>query len=337
LALPEGHRYRAVGDRSYRPRKASDDVVWERAFPLFAQILAADPRVLTDERRLVSTRRSALARHLYWLAGDAPDQLNPDHAPDAGTIERSALISKGHTSRRSQLAFMSQLRAFRGGFPDLFPPRIGVGINSELGPISDSDFDIALRSTAAFRNPQTRGYVRAMLLLARGAGADGSDCRFIAGTDVYWRPQAGLWVHIRRPQHQREVPVMARYQAELEALARASGADALIGVGEPPAAFGRSNELSDLLKRRLRPQHPTIEFSTSRLRKAWKLELLSNWPDLHVFLAAAGLKSMHGLEDLMRRCRVPSPDPVRDARLLGGITDSRAEGVSPSQLGRGRA
>ena len=334
MALPEGHKYRAVADRSYRPKQAANDDQWQLAFPLYAEILAADPRALTDHWRLLTSRRAALARHVYWLAGDAPDRLNPDHALDDTTVERSALVSEGHTSRRSQLSFMSQLRSFRGGFPALFLPRTPAGQQAELGPISDHDFDIALSAAATFQNPQTRNHVRALLLLGRGAGADGADCRFIAGTDVHLRPGAGLWITVTRPQHEREVPVLFRYQAELAELARAAGRDALIGGGVPPTAFNRSNELNDMLKRRLRPQHPELELSTARLRKAWKLELLSSWRDLHVFLSAAGLRSMHGLEDLMRRCPAPPNDPIYSARLLGGLAELEPYSVErPSRVG----
>ena len=334
LTLPEGHTYRAVADRSYRPKRASNEEQWQQAFPLYAEILAADPRALTDHWRLLTTRRAALARHVYWLAGDAPNRLNPDHALDDTTIERSALLSEGHTNRRSQLSFMAQLRSFRGGFPDLFLPKTPAGPQTELGPLSDRDFDIALSAADTFRNPQTRNHVRALLLLGRGAGADGADCRFIAGTDVHWRPGAGLWVNMTRPKHERQVPVLVRYQAELADLARSAGGGALIGGGVPPAEFGRSNELNDLLKRRLRPQHPGLELSTARLRKAWKLELLGSWRDLHVFLSAAGLRSMHGLEDLMRRCPAPPADPVYNARLLGGLAELEPYAVDrPSRSG----
>ena len=96
-----------------------------------------------------------------------------------------------------------------------------------------------------------------------------------------------------------------------------------------PTAYGRSNELSDMLKRRLRPIHPGFEVSCVRLRKAWVLEQLSHWPELQIFLRAAGLKSMHGLEDLMSRCPVVTGDARRDAVTLGGLlapSASRCDG-----------
>ncbi len=61
MALPEPHPFRAVADKSYRPKMAPDEAQWERAFPLFVRILAADPRALTDHSRTLGCRRSALA------------------------------------------------------------------------------------------------------------------------------------------------------------------------------------------------------------------------------------------------------------------------------------
>jgi len=336
LALPESHFYRAVGDRSYHPQKAPNEAVWELAFPLFAQIIAADPRAHTDERRQLNTRRSALARHLYWLAGDSVDRLDPDYALDETTIERSALLSEGHTTLRSQQAFRSELRSFRGGFPDLFPDRSSAAPSATVEPISDSDFEIVLGATNSFRSLETRNYVRALLLLGRGAGVGGADSRFLTGRHIYRRPHCGLWVQIDRPKARREVPVLARFQDEIESLAHTAGDLLLTGVGAPPAAMHRPNELTDMLVRRLRAQHPALRVSTVRLRKAWQMEVLAGWTDLQVFLAAAGLKSMHGLEDVLRRYPVPAFDPVRDARLLGGIVDSRGDEVWSPRQSRGR-
>ncbi|MGC2191908.1 MAG: hypothetical protein WA751_06215 [Candidatus Dormiibacterota bacterium] len=319
MALPKGNKYRAVAERSYRPKMAPDDEQWERGLPLLLEILAADPKRSSQNPRLLDGRRAALARHVYWLAGEHPRQLNADFALDETQLVRSALNSDGHTTERSHTSYKSQLRSFRAGFPELFPVRTRKPDGGSLAPISDSDFAVAWQAASTFRNQDTCRSVQAMLLLARGAGVDGVETRFIAGTDVVRKPGVGLWVRIDAGRRKREVPVLARFQGDLERLAQLAGSGPLIGGTAIPTTYGRANELSDVLKRRLRLGHPGFEVSCVRLRKAWLLEQLSDWPELQIFLRAAGLKSMHGLEDLLSRCPEVPSDACREAGALGGM------------------
>lgn len=88
LALPPGHPFRSVAEGTYRPRNVDDDAQRKLAQPLLRAILAAN-RDAIPARELVSRPLlSSLARYLYWLAGDNPDQMNPDRALDEVQIER---------------------------------------------------------------------------------------------------------------------------------------------------------------------------------------------------------------------------------------------------------
>lgn len=323
MALPEGNKYRLVAEQRYRPRTAPDDRQWERALPLLLEILAADPKRFSQSPRLLDGRRAALARHVYWLAGEHPDKLNPDFALDEVQLVRSALNSEGHTTRRSQTSYKSQLRSFQAGFPKLFPVRRRKPSGGSLAPLSDQDFEIAWQGATTFRNQETCRAIQGMLLLARGAGLDGVEARHVAGTDIVRKPEAGLWVRVDAGRRRREVPVLARFQLDLEQLAGLAGSGPVIGGGTLPTPYGRPNELSDLLKRRLRPMHPGFEISCVRLRKAWLLEQMGTLEGLQIFLRAAGLKSMHGLEDLLARCPVVEADAGRDARVLGAVPAAR--------------
>lgn len=320
MALPEGHEYRAVAERSYRPKKAPDLERWELAYPLYVEILAADPRRLTDNSRLLNNRRATLARHVYWLASDYPDDLNPDFALDDMQVTRSAACSEGHTSERSRAAYMSQVRSFRAGFPDLFDARKPVAQSSQMEPVSDEEFKIALQAAETFRSQATRDRVRSLLLLCRGAGADAGDCRYVTGSDVIRHPGAGLWVRLSRPGHAREVPVLERFAKPLEELVRKAGTGLLVSNGPAPAPISSCNELTDMLKRRMRGQYPGLLISPMRIRKAWLLEQLQTWEKLNAFLQVAGLKSMHSVEDLQKRCPVAPTDPAQLAAILGGIS-----------------
>lgn len=320
MALPEGNPYRAVAERSYRPRLATDDAQWEQALPLFLEILAADPRRTSDSKRLLDGRRCTLARHVYWLAGEHPDRLNPDFALDEVQVERSALLSEGHVTYRSQISYKSQLGSFRAGFPKLFPTSKQAPPPRGLQPTGDRDLLIALNAAETFRSDGTCDRVRAMLLLCRGAGLDSVDCRYVAGTDVFRRSGAGLWVRVTNPEASREVPVLARFAGDLEELAARAGDNALIAQYPPPVALGQTSELTDMLIRRMRGQHPKLRVTPSRLRKAWIREQVEGWEQLHVFLRAAGLKSMHSVDDRDLSCHNPLKDPARIASLLGGAS-----------------
>jgi len=83
--------------------------------------------------------------------------------------------------------------------------------------------------------------------------------------------------------------------------------------------LGQTSELTDMLIRRMRGQYPKLRVTPSRLRKAWIQEQIQGWEQLHVFLEAAGLKSLHSVEYRDMACPSPSTDSVRKARLLGGI------------------
>ncbi|MGA9776526.1 MAG: hypothetical protein WBU92_11515 [Candidatus Dormiibacterota bacterium] len=320
MALPEGNQYRLVAERRYRPKIAPDDDQWRRCLPLLLEILAADPKRFSQSQRLLNGRRAALARHVYWLAGEHPDRLNPDFALDEIQVERSALLSEGHVTYKSQISYKSQLGSFRAGFPKLFPTCKQISPPRGLEATKDRELLIALNAAETFRNDGTCDRVRAMLLLCRGAGLDSVDCRYVAGTDVFRRPGAGLWVRVANTEAPREVPVLARFAGDLEKLAARAGDNALIAQYPPPVALGQTSELTDRLIRRMRGQYPKLRVTPSRLRKAWIREQIEGWEQLHVFLQAAGLKSLHSVDGRDLSCPNLPTDPVHKARLLGGIT-----------------
>jgi len=320
LALPKGHKYRAVASRSFRPRYAPNDEQWERAVPLLVEILAHDPRQLAANDRSLQIHRSALASHLYWLAGDYPDQLTADFALDERQVSQSAARSEGYLTRRSRHAYMSKLRYFRRGYPKLFPAKDPIPPANHFGPVTDVEFDIALQAAETFRSRGTRDRVRALLLLSRAAGADAADCRHVTGADLFRRADAGLWVRLGPPGHSREVPVLQRFAPQLEELARRAGRCSLLSGEPPPAPTVLTGSLAILLKRKLESRYPNLSVTTGGIRKAWLLEQLSTWEALQVVLQAAGLQSLKSFDHLLPRCPSPTTDSVRLAELLGGIS-----------------
>lgn len=96
-------------------------------------------------------------------------------------------------------------------------------------PLPDLEFALARETVAHFKPPELRRPLSAMLLLARGAGASADDLRYVEGTDVSLVPHSGTWVEIRRPGHERRVPVLVKFADELRQLARQARSGALLG------------------------------------------------------------------------------------------------------------
>jgi hypothetical protein len=137
----------------------------------------------------------------------------PDALLDEETIQRYVADDGAarRSSHRSRVALASAVRRFRRSYPALFPARRPTPAGEpELPPLEDWAFDLAMDEVAAFRNPETRLNLRALLVLGRAAGLDGSEMCHVSGEDVVQEPGAGTWVRVRRPGREREFPVLAR-------------------------------------------------------------------------------------------------------------------------------
>jgi hypothetical protein len=213
LSLPEAHPYRALAEGRYRPSRATDDERWELAREAVLAILAADVPHADEDPRYAASQRNALCALAYWAARDGEAALVPDALLDEETIQRYVADDSmaRRASHRSRVALASTIRRFRRAYPVLFPAKPGApSSEASLPPIEDWAFDVALAEVASFRNPETRLNLRALLVLGRAAGLDGSEMCHVSGEDVVQEPGAGTWVRVRRPGREREFPVLAR-------------------------------------------------------------------------------------------------------------------------------
>lgn len=302
LALPEGHPYRAVAAGSYVPSDVNTDD-WAAALPLVTHVLAADVASTDHDPALAAGRRSALCHYLAWIAHLDPGRLTVELALHDERIRQYLATDarKRRTSHRSRTAALSQIRSYRAAFPLLASPtRRVAGAESVLVAQEDWEVDLAYRQASTFRSALTRRYTRAWILLARGAGLTGADCRWITGDDVVALPSAGTWVVVNRPGAEREVPVLARFADPLEDIAAALGDRCLIGPGAAPCDDDVPSAIGSNITRAVRTAgHPTLVVSTERLRKAWIAEHLAANTPLNTLLAAAGLRSLRTIETLV--------------------------------------
>ncbi|MGA9775796.1 MAG: hypothetical protein WBU92_07735 [Candidatus Dormiibacterota bacterium] len=320
LALPQGHPFRTVAEGMYRPHGIDDDFQWHLARPLLLSILAANRDAIPATPSTLRPLRSSLGRYLYWLAGDNPDQLEPESALDEVQIERFIhSAASAHLLGPTKYVERGQIRRFRRGYPALFPLIEEEPWLSEAPPATDREFAVAWDAVGTVRSEKSRRFLQAQLLLSRGAGLGSADIRSLAGGAVFRRPGAGLWVRVERPGPSRKVPVLWRFADDLEQLAIQAGHGCLIADSLPPAPPWRNKQLTRDLDRRLRPVRGASAPNPGRLRRAWLVEQLTLGTPIPTLLCMAGLRSFRALTGLIQYASDPVMSVEEMAVRMGGV------------------
>lgn len=320
LALPPGHPFRSVAEGTYLPRNVDDDAQWKLAQPLLLVILAANRNAIPARELVSRPLLSTLARYLYWLAGDNPDQLGPDRALDDVQIERFIRsVASKRLSGPTKYVERGQIRRFRRGYPALFPPSEEEPWLSEAPPATDREFAVAWDAVTTIKSESTRRFLQAQLLLARGAGLKSAEIQVLPGSAVFSRPGAGLWVRVEGPGPAREVPVLRRFADDLGDLAIDAGPRCLIADCLPPAPAWQNKQLSRALDRRLQPVRGARAPNPGRLRRAWIAEQLTLGTPIPTLLRAAGLGSFRALAGLIQYASEPVMSVEELAGRMGGV------------------
>jgi hypothetical protein len=146
---------------------------------------------------------------------------------------------------------------------------------------------------------------RALLALGAGAGLDGRWVTRVRVEDVAIT-KAGVLVRVGEPAS-RLVAVLAHWEAEIVDLASTAGDQFL--VGGYSLSRNRASTLTSCLE--VPPGHPRL--SAARLRSTWLLWHLTAGTRLPELAAAAGLRGVTVLSDLL-----PAVPPMgeRDAMIL---------------------
>jgi hypothetical protein len=197
-------------------------------------------------------------------------------------------------------------------------------------PLPDLEFALARETVAHIKPPELRRRLSAMLLLARGAGASADDLRYVEGTDVSQVPNSGTWVEIRRPGHERRVPVLVEFSDELRQLARQAHSAALLGERNQPAPLPASvpGHLLELLVARLCHNCPGSLITVERLRRAWLVEHLNGALPLREFLAVTGERSLQAVHELDDFCSPTDMNAVCISRIMGAVSDAEVFDLS---------
>ena len=197
-------------------------------------------------------------------------------------------------------------------------------------PLSEVEFALARETAAHFKPRDLQRRLSAMLLLARGAGASSPDMRYLSGADVSTVPHSGTWVEIRRPGHERRVPVLAKFSDELRQLARQARTGPLLGDRDQPLPLPASapGRLLEQLVARLCQHRPGSLITIERLRRAWLVEHLNGVLPLREFLTVTGERSLQAVHELADFCSPPDMDAVRISRFMGAVSDAEVFDLS---------
>jgi hypothetical protein len=315
---PDDHAYSKVLTGTFTPSRGSA-ADWALAKPIAQQLLLEDfakglPR---SQGRESNGRLSALCLYLNWLADIDPALLVKDPM-DRDQI-RLYLATDGITRRsshRSRVALRSTLNSFN----PIHKARVVLGPIPTIAPTDDHLFDQAMRVVENFRNPETRANSRALLLLCRATGVTGNELRYIAGDDVIKIAMAGTWLIVRAPGHEREIPVLKRFQKDLEDLALASGSRPMVSrSGSIPIDSSKAGEVAGTITRELKRSKIPGLIQTGGLRKAWLAEQVASNAPLLTLLKATGLTSLNSINDLLaEHAPLPSTNKQHIAYELGG-------------------
>jgi hypothetical protein len=315
---PSDHPYMRVISGDFRPSRGSSQA-WALAKPIAAQLLLADyaKRDANEDKRAALARTSALCLYLTWIAENVPEHLIDDPM-DHDEIRRY-LATDGQVRRNSHRSRVALGAILKSIGPDA-KARIVLGKVSTIAPTDDQLFEKALQVVGNFRNPETRANSRSLLLLARSTGATGHDLRYITGSDVVKRAQAGTWVVIGTPGNERDVPVLKRFQKDLEDLALSAGASPMVSrSGTVPIDSSKPGEVAGVISRELKRSKIPGLIQVVGLRKAWIAEQVASNAPLLTLLKAAGVKSLRSFDDLLaEHAPLPSTNDQHISYELGG-------------------
>lgn len=234
----------------------------------------------------------------------------------AATIERFCLAGCPTLSPASRRTLRSNLRSLARALEDHpSPPPRPLPRERAKPPYAAAEVDAYLRAARAQSTEARRMRATALICLGAGAGIVGGELRHLRGRDVVQR-SGGLLVSVSG-RRARAVPVLARFQAPLEAAAAFAERGYLVG-GESP----ERRNLTAALGAALSADAALPRLEPGRLRSTWLCECAQSI-GLRAFMDAAGIRCSQRLGDLV--AELPGAEEETAVALLGGVGADQGE------------
>jgi hypothetical protein len=254
------------------------------------------------------------AKNLLWAAGKLADYaigLGLDLVPEAvlhpSTAERFTRCAPG-LSGAARRTLRTNLRFIgRRVVPQFYPADLPLPRERSKRPYCPAEISGYLALADAQPTMERRMRAAGLVCLGAGAGLIRADLREARGSDVACR-SGGVVVAVRGPRA-RAVPVLARYQDRLLAVARFAGRGLICGGADP----GRRNITNPLITA-LDGGSGLPRLDTSRLRATWLADC-ADLLGLATFMAAAGISCSQRLGDLVAGLEPGGEEQA--VRLLG--------------------
>jgi hypothetical protein len=291
----------ALRTASYRPRNV-ESTNWSAIQPF---VLDCAVRLPLNGWSSTTRVLRVLTQLAAWAAGEGLP-LDPEVVLDPDSVER--FIEVGANDDRSRATYRSVLRRVGPLLTERAPwePKpMAVARRQVALPYSARELD-QLRLDVGRQATQARlRAARALVALGLGAGLDGRWVTRVGARDVA-RRSGVVVVRVGEPSP-RAVPVLGSWENEILELAGTAGGEFL--VGGHSTSRNRASALAASLV--IPPGHPRL--SASRLRSTWLLWHLNAGTRLPELAAAAGLKGVTVLSDLLS---LVDPMPEGDAGLM---------------------
>lgn len=327
----DDHTYIRIASGAYIPQDvvALDDVdfYFDKVLDPVVAILKADAKNVDPKLSTHAFDASAartLCRHAYAVAMRSLRDLDPPEALLAEHHVRYAaatLVQLGLTPAANEDHIGRRVRRLRRAYPAKYGTPRGQRKRKtprapHVAPTPDAVFDQALAATDGAYTRQLRDQARAALYGPRAAGLNNLDCRYWAADDVEDRRDLGVWIVVRAPGREREVPVLARFAEPIMEIAKRRPGQAMLWSGPTPTPEPQPvNMLRDVnMRLGLTPPHMLTAQSLSR---AWQVEQFENGAVLVdvARLSCRGLTGWSWMADHVS----PTEDPTVLAADFGAV------------------
>jgi hypothetical protein len=249
-----------------------------------------------------------LYRLAAWALGEGT-ALDVELVLDPDTVER--FVPQGLNGDPSRATYRSVLRRIGPLLTKSAPwepHSVPMTRRQVAAPYTTSEIETLIADAGCQSTRMRIRAFRALLALGAGAGLDGRWITRVKVEDVAIT-KVGIFVQVGEPAA-RKVPVLAHWEADIVKLASTAGDQFL--VGGYSLSRNRASTLTSSLE--VPPGHPRL--SAARLRSTWLVWHLTSGTRLPELAAAAGLKGVTVLSDLLSA--VP-PMAERDViRMLRG-------------------